>query len=103
MKPVAGAFDDAIPRLQQFRMSYRLIPAAQDFRLICFVQFIAVATEELSTMFFEPNGQTLSLFRSQLKNRRLQLFQAHMVIVAKVRSLANRKVALEDMLESTVR
>ncbi len=75
-------------------MSYRLIPAAQDFRLMCLAQFIAVITEQLSAMFFEPNGQTLSLFRSQLKDRRLQLFQAHMVILAKVRFVANRKVAL---------
>jgi hypothetical protein len=103
MKPVADAFDGAIPRLQQFRMSYRLIPAAQDFRLMCLAQFIAVVTEQLSTMFFEPNGQTLSLFWSQLKNRRLQLFQAHTITLAKVCSLANRKVALEDVLESTVR
>jgi hypothetical protein len=102
MKPVADTFDGAIPRLQQFRMSYRLIPAAQDFRLMCLAQFIAVITEQLSTMFFEPNGQTLSLFRSQLKNRRLQLFQAHIVILAKLRPVANRKAALEDVLESTV-
>ena len=53
-----------VPRLQQFRMSYRLIPAGQDFRLVCLAQFIARFTKQLSTMFFEPNGQTLSLFRS---------------------------------------
>jgi hypothetical protein len=69
MQPFADALDSAVPRLQQFRVRYGLIAAAQNFNLLVLAQLVTFIAQQLATMFLEPKRQTLPFLGSQLKNR----------------------------------
>jgi hypothetical protein len=50
-------------------------------------------------MVLEPNRQTLSFFRRQLKNRCFQLFQTHATNLAKVSSAREEENPIKQMIE----
>lgn len=77
MKSLAHALNSAVPRFQQFRMRQSKIAPANDFCLLLLSQFTRLIANQLATVLFKPNCQSLPFLGCQAKNRLFQLLQAH--------------------------